>query len=154
MKVLLVDDHDASLRIGRRILERLRCQVLLAADGEQALALCGSNSPDLVLMDGSMPGMGGAEAIAAIRELPGDRGQVPIIGTTSSDQLAVQCARAGANGFIRKPFSPENLKDVLDRVRAGQYRSLTLEAGKPIGEPVNPRSLQRPRATRPRADRG
>lgn len=122
-RVLLVDDHLLALDIGRRMLERLGCHVETATDGNQAVDLCQRRAFDLVLMDGQMPVMTGMEATARIRNLDGATRYVPIVGTSSSDELAPACRDAGMNDFVGKPFLSHKMRYILNSWAEGKYTS-------------------------------
>jgi DNA-binding NarL/FixJ family response regulator len=116
---MLVDDH-AIVREGyRSVLQKqpgLRV-VAEAADGAEAYRLFKKTEPDLVIMDLSMPGIGGVEAIRRLRQW--DRGARVLVFTMHQNAaFAVQAIRAGASGYVTKMSPPEALVravfDVLD----------------------------------------
>jgi DNA-binding NarL/FixJ family response regulator len=116
---MLVDDH-AIVREGyRSVLQKqpgLRV-VAEAADGAEAYRLFKETEPDLVIMDLSMPGIGGVEAIRRLRQW--DRGARVLVFTMHQNAaFAVQAIRAGASGYVTKMSPPEALVravfDVLD----------------------------------------
>lgn len=115
MRVLLVDDDSLTIKIGRRVMERLGWVVIAASNGRQAVEAVQGDSVDLVLMDGRMPVMNGADAIRAIRQIPGAPGQVPIVCTSTCEDMMEQCREAGADAFIQKP-----LDAVAIRIAIGQ----------------------------------
>lgn len=117
--IMLVDDH-AIVREGyRSVLQKqsgLRV-VAEAADGAEAYRLFKETEPDLVIMDLSMPGIGGVEAIRRLRQW--DRGARVLVFTMHQNAaFAVQAIRAGASGYVTKMSPPEALVravfDVLD----------------------------------------
>ena len=105
--VLVVDDDVHILRMIRRILAMEGYRVLSASDGESALDVFDGETPDLVLLDVVMPGMDGYTLCRHIREFS----QVPIIIVTARDNDAekVQGLEAGADDYVTKPFSTEEL---------------------------------------------
>jgi len=107
---LLVVDDNADLRDYLRRLLGGRWEVQAAADGEQALALCRAQPPDLVLADVMMPGLDGFALLQRLRETP-RLAAVPVILLTAraSEEAAIEGLRAGANDYIAKPFSPREL---------------------------------------------
>lgn len=118
-RIMLVDDH-AIVREGyRSVLQKqpgLRV-VAEAADGNEAYRLFKDTRPDLVIMDLTMPGIGGVEAIRRIRQWdPGAR--VLVFTMHQNAAFAVQAIRAGARGYVTKTSPPEALVravfDVLD----------------------------------------
>ncbi|MEA2475331.1 MAG: hypothetical protein QOE06_3246 [Thermoleophilaceae bacterium] len=118
IRVLLVDDQ-ALLRAGLRLLLESEDDIAVvgeAGDGVEAISLALETRPDVVLMDISMPRLGGLEAtkhIAAEDRLEGVR--VLILTTFESDEHVFRALRGGASGFIAKDSDPA---DVLRAVRA------------------------------------
>ncbi len=102
---LVVDDEEPVRAVARRMLERLGLEVLVAADGEEALAVHGQAgaSIDIVVLDLSMPGLGGAEVLAALRERDPE---LPVVLTSGypAREPAVAAALDKAQGFLRKPY--------------------------------------------------
>lgn len=111
--VLAADDDPQLLRLMTRNLQLEGYDVLAASDGQQALELIESNSPDLVLLDVMMPKMDGFTVCYRVREFSA----VPIIIVTArgQDQDKVRGLDLGADDYLTKPFSVDEL---LARVRA------------------------------------
>ena len=84
------------------LLERLGCKVDHACNGVEAIDLFGKKSYHLVFMDWHMPQMDGLETTARIRRMPQGR-VTPIVGTSAS-MSRLQCAAAGMNDVMPKPF--------------------------------------------------
>lgn len=120
MRVLLADDHQI-LRDGvRRGLEAAGATVVGEADnGEEAVELAASLSPDIVLMDLSMPVLDGVAATERItRALPGVK---VVVLTMHDDPERTRAAlRAGAIAYLTKGTSFEEVYDTLERVMAGE----------------------------------
>jgi len=108
LRVLAVDDIEVNRDIVRGILERAGHSVALAASGGEAVRMVRDQPFDLVLMDIQMPGMDGLTATRHVRELPGDKGRVPILALTAhaSGSSRPECLSAGMNGFVTKPLRP------------------------------------------------
>ncbi len=108
--IMLVDDH-AIVREGyRAVLQKQPgLQVIAeAADGAEAYRLFKETRPDLVIMDLTMPGMGGIEAVRRIRQAdPGAR--VLVFTMHQNAAFAVQAIRAGARGYVTKTSPPDAL---------------------------------------------
>lgn len=119
IRVLLADDHSI-VRAGlRRLLEDAGdMEVVEAADGRQALKVVRDNPPDVVVMDISMPGLDGLEAIQRLKE---QRPELPILVLTmhEEEQYVVRCLAAGARGYLTKRGAPEQLVNAIRKVLAG-----------------------------------
>jgi len=112
-KILIVDDESAILQTLRFNLERNGYAVATAGDGRTAVALAGSEHPDLIIMDIMLPVLDGIEACKEIRKTS----DVPIIMLTARDQEIdkVLALELGADDYVTKPFS---LHEFLARVKA------------------------------------
>ncbi|MEM7597795.1 MAG: SpoIIE family protein phosphatase [Pseudomonadota bacterium] len=122
--VLVVDDSRAQRMMLCKVMERQGYTVHEAGSGLDALKICQSGIPDLVLSDWMMPGMDGLEFCEAFRSLPRDRYGYFILLTSRSDKEDVTRAfDAGADDFLTKPV---NLHELNVRVRAGE-RIMTME---------------------------
>jgi DNA-binding NarL/FixJ family response regulator len=121
-KILLVDDH-ALFRMGmRQILEREADFDIVAEaeDGRDAFNMAVEHTPDIVLLDLSLPAPGGIETTQRIkREVP-STGIVALAVAEDEDQL-FEAIKAGAAAFILKDINPDDLVTIIRRVRAGEY---------------------------------
>ncbi|MEM6925722.1 MAG: response regulator [Myxococcota bacterium] len=110
--IVVCDDNDM-LRWSLVLhLEQRGYRCVTAADGVQLLELLEGSSPDLVLLDLSMPRMGGLEALGRIRA---QGREVPVIVMTGSGDLARSDAQAmGATTTIAKPFATSEVGDLVD----------------------------------------
>ncbi len=114
--VAVADDEPAARRVLRRILERAGYEVLEAGDGQEALNLVGSNRPDLLILDVSMPGPTGIDICRQVKADP-DTSLMPVIhvtGSTSREERLAALA-AGSDDFVGKPF---DIEELLTRVRS------------------------------------
>lgn len=125
--VLVVDDEPASLRLLTEAFEAEGLTVLVATSGEAALDILGQTSPDLVLMDARMPGIGGFAATARLRGDPATA-HLPVIIMTglSEAEQAVAGLAAGAVDYLRKPV---DVAELLARVRLHIDRARAVHAG-------------------------
>ena len=116
--LVVADDDPQLLRLMARNLQLEGFDVLAASDGQQALELIENHAPDLVLLDVMMPRMDGFAVCSRVREFSA----VPIIIVTArgQDQDKVRGLDLGADDYLTKPFSVEEL---LARVRAVLRRS-------------------------------
>jgi two-component system invasion response regulator UvrY len=119
--ILLVDDH-AIVREGyRSILQKQPglSVVAEAADGAEAYRLYKATRPDLVIMDLSLPGIGGIEAIRRLRQW--DAGARILVFTMHQNAaFALQAVRAGARGYVTKTSPPDALLRAVHDVLAGR----------------------------------
>lgn len=117
MSTLLVIEDDQTLLEGLQIfLEMEGFQTLTASNGAVGLALARKHHPDLVLTNYQMPGADGLEVIRGLRGDP-SLNRTPIIFITANHRLSVreQAVKGGADAFLRKPFSTNDLmKQVND----------------------------------------
>ena len=114
-RILLVDDEEPILSIAQSMLERFGYETLAARNGEEALGILRERKGqvDLVILDLSMPGMGGHRCLKEIREIyPGLK--VIIASGYSSNGSVKETLASGASGFVGKPF---HMKDMLSIIR-------------------------------------
>ena len=115
-RVLVVEDNEHAAYLLRTLLERAGYDVIVSPDGRDALAKLGSIEPDdLVTLDLMLPYVSGYQVLIEARQNPKWQ-RVPIIVVTARtlEMDAVRALETGANDFVRKPFSPEEL---IARVR-------------------------------------
>ena len=122
--VFIVEDSRTMRGLVRGALETEGYEVLESPDGRQALTVMQTLHPDLVITDINMPDMDGISLLREIRRNPVSRSTPVLILTTERDADIKATARlAGATGWIRKPFDPEQLRRVVaDVFRKGQGR--------------------------------
>ncbi len=108
--VLLVDDEERIRVVGKRILEQLGYQILLAENGHQALSLYQDHQGriDLIILDLVMPGLGGRETYQKIKQI-NDNAKVLLSSGNGLEGEAQQIMESGAQGFIQKPYRLEAL---------------------------------------------
>ena len=113
-KVLLVDDNLINIMVGKQILEKAQLKVDRANDGLEALNMVKKNEYDVVLMDLQMPIMDGYNATIEIRKF---NKNLPILALSGAVFMEVKdkINECGMNGFIYKPFNPE---DLLNKIEA------------------------------------
>jgi len=119
-KILLADDHDL-VRTGiRRMLTDVADITVVgeATSGEEAIALCRQLSPDVVLMDVKMPGIGGLEAT---RRIVNHHPDIKVIAVSADDDLfPARLLQAGAVGYVAKGAPFDDVVKAIRKVMAGQ----------------------------------
>jgi two-component system nitrate/nitrite response regulator NarL len=121
IRILLVDDHPFVREGIKSHLSALPDFQVVgeAGNGEEALRQAARLRPDLVLMDISMPGMNGLEAMSRLRKRsPATR--VLVLSMHENREYIAQIFRLGARGFLRKDASPEELVRALREIHAGK----------------------------------
>jgi len=119
--IMLVDDHAVVREGYRAVLEKqpgLRV-IAEAGDGAEAYRLFKEVRPDLVVMDLTMPGIGGVEAVRRIRQWDPEA-RILIFTMHQNAAFAVQAIRAGARGYVTKTSPPEALVRAVADVFAGR----------------------------------
>lgn len=117
--VLLVDDEAMILQVGRKILEKMGYQVLIAESGREALGLYEKEKSNihLVILDMIMPNMGGGEVFDQLRQMNREV-KVLLSSGYSIDGQAEKILKRGCSGFIQKPFSitrlSQKIREILD----------------------------------------
>ncbi|MGE5644271.1 MAG: response regulator [Acidobacteriota bacterium] len=118
LDVLIVDDSAAIRKILLRVLKQAELplgQVYEAGDGVEALKTLGASHVDLVFADVNMPNMDGMQLLSAIKGADQWK-HVPVVMVTTegSESKVVTAANLGAAGYVKKPFSAEELRRSLD----------------------------------------
>ncbi len=124
IRALIIDDSSVMRKIVERSLRQAGidlAQVLEAGNGAEALVVLQANTVDLILCDINMPVMDGLEfmkqlaGVANAKDVP-----VVMITTEGSESHVVQALSYGARGYIRKPFTPAEVKEHVIPVLAGK----------------------------------
>jgi two-component system chemotaxis response regulator CheY len=114
VRVLIVDDSSVMRKIIERALRQAgieQLEVQEAATGSEALTILGAAKVDLILSDINMPSMDGLELLRQLQARQLASGvPVVMVTTESSEQHVVQAIAAGARGFLRKPFTVDEVK--------------------------------------------
>jgi two-component system invasion response regulator UvrY len=121
IRVLLVDDH-AVVRMGFRLLLQSNADITVIAEadsGEAACQLYSELTPDIVIMDLAMPGMGGLEAL---RRILARQPNAKVLTLSAHDDLmhARRTLLEGAQGFLSKRSAPETLLEAVSAIAAGR----------------------------------
>jgi len=115
IRLLILDDSSVMRKILERSLRQAGVEltsVVQAGNGAEALAVLAENQVDLILCDINMPVMDGLEFVKQLPGVENAKGApVIMITTEGSESHVVQALAAGAKGYIRKPFTPEQVRD-------------------------------------------
>ena len=118
--ILIVDDHPLTRSALAALLSQHGFSVVgEAADGESAIALARELAPDLILLDLSMPGMNGLQALPQLREAAPDAEVVVLTASGTEDNL-LGAIRGGAAGYLLKSEPPERIVEFLRGVAHGE----------------------------------
>ncbi|ENO97267.1 response regulator [Thauera phenylacetica] len=133
-RVLLAEDNPVNQQVGEAMLAKLGLTVAFSANGEEAVHLAGTETFDLILMDCHMPVMDGYEASAAIRARASAQ-RVPIIALTANvmEGNRERCLAAGMDDFLAKPYSLDQLQEVLRRWMGAAATADTIDSAGQAG---------------------
>jgi two-component system chemotaxis response regulator CheY len=124
IRALIIDDSSVMRKIVERSLRQAGVnltQVLEAGNGAEALGVLQESKVDLILCDINMPVMDGLEFVKQLSGVENGKGvPVVMITTEGSETHVVQALSAGARGYIRKPFTPDQVKEHVIPVLAGK----------------------------------
>jgi two-component system chemotaxis response regulator CheY len=117
MNVLIVDDSAAIRKILQRVLGQASVpisQVFEAGDGFEALEVLKTQKVGLILSDINMPNMDGLQSLSQVRAAE-EWKSVPVvmITTEGSHAKVLEAVQLGASGYVRKPFTPDQIKEKL-----------------------------------------
>jgi two-component system, chemotaxis family, chemotaxis protein CheY len=123
--VLIVDDSAAIRKILARVLSQTNLpigQVHEASDGFEALKVLNSNQLSLVLCDINMPNMDGLQLLTRLRASP-ELKHLPVImvSTEGSQAKVLEAVELGAQGYIRKPFTADQIKEKVAACLHGRW---------------------------------
>jgi DNA-binding NarL/FixJ family response regulator len=118
--VLIVDDHPLTRDALSVLLRQNGFEVAgEAGDAETAISRAGEIEPDLILLDLSLPGMSGLEALPRLREAA-PAAEVVVLTASGTDENLLAAIRGGAAGYLLKSESPERIVDFLRSVARGE----------------------------------
>ncbi len=123
LSVLLVEDTEDNRIMMRRLLELSGYRVSEAVNGVEAVRAAERETPDVILMDLSLPIVDGLAATRRIRQLP-DLAEVPIIAVSAHDtaDFHAEALAAGCDAYITKPIDYTELEDLITDFTAKQER--------------------------------
>jgi len=136
-KVLIVDDAPDTLDIIQKLLSFEGYEVILASTGEEGVKKVKEEKPDVVLMDISLPGIDGTEALKRIRTINPIQ-SVIMLTAFATVENAIQALKDGASDFVKKPFENEHLIHIVNQALE---KSRTLTEKKNLEEEVRRLSI-------------
>jgi len=118
LRVLVADDNPTNREVVGKILERSGHAVTLVGDGERTLDAVERDAHDIVILDRNMPGMGGMEALQALRLMTRGRERLPVIMLSAdvTPEAKREALEAGADAFLAKPIEALRLLDEIQRL--------------------------------------
>ncbi len=116
-RILIIEDSPSQLLSIQRIVEKLGHETITATDGPAGVEAAKTYLPDLVLMDVVMPKINGFQATRTLKREPATQ-HVPVVLVTTKDQDTDRLwgIRQGARAYITKPFSENELLEVMERI--------------------------------------
>lgn len=116
-RVLVVDDDPRIIRFIRASLMAHGYDVLTASNGEEALEVVKMNTPDIMLLDIRLPVKDGFQVLQELRTFS----SMPVIAFSANSSVSKQALSLGANDFISKPFTPDEMitrtRSILNRTK-------------------------------------
>jgi len=116
MKILICEDNKMASRTISVVLEREGYQTTTAEDGNLAIGLLDNNNYDLVIVDIHLPYHSGLELVKYLRSDLQKKTPVLIVSAFSDVQIQKQAGELGVNGYIIKPFNPDELVRMISSV--------------------------------------
>lgn len=117
-KLLVVDDSSLIHQMYRLVMSRYNCSIVDAMNGQEALDILAQHKDvDLILLDINMPVMNGlqflekASAMGIVSRIP-----VIVISTEGKEEDTIRGLKLGARGYLKKPFHPSELHDLIDKI--------------------------------------
>jgi response regulator RpfG family c-di-GMP phosphodiesterase len=121
LRILLVDDDPALLKLLRTTFEVADVEVAVAEDADAARRQVRRQHPNVIVLDVNMPGTNGLDLCRELKDDPKTRSIPIVLLTGSSDDLNGEAKEAGADAIVLKPFSPLELLSVAERLAGGLY---------------------------------
>lgn len=108
-KIVLAEDNSTLSLLLKYKLEKEGYELLIAADGKQAIDLVESYNPDLILTDIMMPYFSGLEVISHVRNKLKKKTPIVVFSSAGQEDMVLKAFSLGASDFMTKPFSPNEL---------------------------------------------
>jgi DNA-binding response OmpR family regulator len=108
-KIVLAEDNSTLSLLLKFRLEKEGYKLLIAADGKEALELIEQHDPELILTDIMMPFISGLEVISHVRNKLNKQTPIIVFSAAGQEEMVLKAFNLGANDFMGKPFSPNEL---------------------------------------------
>lgn len=120
-RILIVDDEPDILRVVMFRLRKAGYEVISAEDGQAGWQMAVTELPDFILLDIRLPLMDGFEVCKKLKEDPKTAG-IPVIflSASSAEDLSSKVKEYNAEGFMRKPFEPDELLKTIEKILQGK----------------------------------
>lgn len=109
IKIVLAEDNSTLSLLLKFRLEKEGYQLFIAKDGKEAIELIESNEPQLILTDIMMPFVSGLEVISHVRNQLNKETPIIVFSASGQEEMVLKAFNLGANDFMGKPFSPNEL---------------------------------------------
>ncbi len=136
IKILVVEDDRSVMNLIGTTLKIHQYQYTPAVNGTQAISLCSSMNPDLILLDLGLPDIDGIEVIRSVRSW--SQAVIIIISARDEDSDKIEALDAGADDYLTKPFSVD---EMMARIRAATRRMQYLSSSQPESQVFHNGSL-------------
>ncbi|MGB1286848.1 MAG: response regulator [Aggregatilineales bacterium] len=116
--LLAIDDDINFVQLVEAVLQTLNIKIEIASNGTEGIELAETRSPDLIMSDMLLPGIGGSELIAHLKQNPATS-HIPVIAITAGgNELMTAALEAGADELLTKPFNMKEFRDLIKRYAA------------------------------------
>jgi CheY-like chemotaxis protein len=115
LKVLLVEDDKLVQIATKAMLARLKCEVDVCSNGQEAINKLDNNDYDIFLVDIGLPDISGVEVIRKTRDKKGSDAIIVAVTGYTDDQTSKECAIAGVTEVLYKPVMMDGFKDLFER---------------------------------------
>ena len=123
-KILIVDDAQFTRNMLKNIINKSDYAEVIgeASNGEEAISMYKKLKPDLTTMDLVMPIRGGIESTEDILKMD-PNAIIVVVSALGQEALVLEAAKKGAKDFIQKPFKPQQILEVIERILGGKSKS-------------------------------
>lgn len=117
-KIMIVEDKRELSELLKYIFEQFGYRVMLAGDGKEGLKLLENDMPDIIVADIMMPEMDGYTFVTRLEEKENTKNIPVVIMTAKGQTRELFEYKKNVSGFIEKPFQPEELKAIIEKILA------------------------------------